>query len=52
MKKSVSKYDMQRWPFIRNKMMELTPDQGVSIEIKSFFSSKGDKRMIVFPSGS
>ena len=39
MKKSVSKWDMQ-----------LTPDQCVSIEIKSLFSSEGDKR-IMFPLG-
>ena len=30
---------------------QLTPDQGFSVEIKSLFSSKGDKRIIMFPLG-
>ena len=29
----------------------LTSDQGVSIEIKLLFSSKGDKRIVMFPLG-
>ena len=33
------------------KRIALTPDQSVSVEIKSLFSSKGDKRITMFPSG-
>ena len=29
----------------------MTPNQGVSIEIKSLFNTKGDKRIIMFPLG-
>ena len=40
-------FHLKRWPFIRNKMMAITPNQGVSIEIISLFNSKGDKRIII-----
>ena len=33
-------FHLQRWPFIRNIKRQLTPDQRVSIEIKSLFSSE------------
>ena len=44
-------FHLLRWPFMTNKTMQLTSDQGVSIEIKSLFSFKGDKRVIMFPLG-
>ena len=33
------------------KRITLTPDQSVSVEIKSLLSSKGDKRITMFPLG-
>ena len=56
MKKSISKketqlyFHLQRWPFIRRRWQSI-PDEGVSIEVKSLFSSKGDKRIITLPLG-
>ena len=56
MKKSISKKDMQlyfhlqRCPFIRSRWQS-TSDEDVSIEVKSLFSSKGDKIIIKFPLG-
>ena len=37
--------------FHKNKTIAIKPNQGVSIEIKSLFNFKGDKRITMFPLG-